>query len=181
MKLFPNFPYQDLILNKTKESIEEDTETLKDLVKDSKLFSESEIFQTSQDWSLLLRGLVHPENLTKKRSLYLLKRLVEHLNLDKDIYDQFFLILDTVDEKQVHLVKQVFGHIANLWKIQDFLPFNLITQRLLFKHQNQAIAKGCLIHFLKNFDQSLCKNQPCFIEFIRKLFLMGTLNQSIFN
>ena len=63
---------------------------------------------------------------------------MEHLDLDGKLFEKFFLVLETVDEKQVHIVKQVFGHISNLWSITDFLPFNLVILRLLFKHQNQG-------------------------------------------
>ena len=143
--IFSNFSSQDFLLKSygNENILEEDSTKLKEIVKQTDYFNEtsdleSNFVKTAKGWTLLLRGLQHHDNLTRKRALYLLKRLVEYLNLDAKIFDKFFLVLETVDEKQVHLVKQVFGHISSLWIVTDFLPFNLVILRQLFKHQNQG-------------------------------------------
>ena len=172
-------------LSLSKTTNEEDSEDIEILVKNSDLFSENktklqEIFvQSSSGWTLILRCLVHPDNLTRKYALYFLKRLVDHWNLDKDLFRNYFLVLETVDEKQVHLVKQIFGHIAKLWEVQEFLPFNLVILRRLFTHQNQAIAKATLHHFLSEVFDDKCANNPCFKEFIKNS-LLPSLNSSKF-
>lgn len=145
MKLSKFSNHEFLLKNSEKEiDPEEDSERLKKIVKNLDYFGEkksdleSDFVKNTQGWTLILRGLLHHDNLTRKRALYLLKRLVEHLDLDEKLFEKFFLVLETVDEKQVHIVKQVFGHISSLWSITDFLPFNLVILRLLFKHQNQG-------------------------------------------
>ena len=130
-----------------------------------------------QDWSLLLRGLVHPDSLTRKRCLYLLKRIIEDRidSPDKiEIFQRIFLVLETVDEKQVHIVKQIFGHINSLWTVQECLPWTLVIFRRLFLHQNQAIAKASLIHFLA-MEQKFV-HLECFHEFFEDAILIAFNN-----
>lgn len=102
---------------------DQDHEQLTALVYDPDFFTEnSSQFESyfgdngeRTGWSLILRGLIHPDSLAQKKSLYLLKRLVEHLKLDLNYFTNYFLVLETVDEKQAHIVKQISGHIKNLW------------------------------------------------------------------
>ena len=103
---------------------DQDNEKLTAFVYDPDFFSEntenSAVFESNfgengPGWSLILRGLIHPDSLARKKSLYLLKRLVEHLKLDLNYFTNYFLVLETVDEKQAHIVKQISGHIKNLW------------------------------------------------------------------
>ena len=144
--ILSKFSSHEFLLKNSEKEIDpdEDSERLKQIVKNLDYFSEkksdleSDFVKSTQGWTLILRGLLHHDNLTRKRALYLLKRLVEHLDFDEKLFEKFFLVLETVDEKQVHIVKQVFGHISSLWSITDFLPFNLVILRLLFKHQNQG-------------------------------------------
>ena len=99
-----------------------DAEKLKELVKNPETFAEnstilqSDFVTNSNGWSLILRGLVHSDSLAQKRSLYLLKRLVEHFSLDLKYFNIYFLVYETIDEKQAHIVKQVSSHICQIWK-----------------------------------------------------------------
>jgi hypothetical protein len=119
---FPKFKSNDFLLKFTDEvTNDKDAEDLQEFTSNHELFGQNSellkfnFIQNCTGWTLIIRGLLHPDNLTRKRSLYLLKRLVDHLNLDTKLWDKYFLILETVDEKQVHLVKQVFAHIFDLW------------------------------------------------------------------
>ena len=149
---------------------EQDGQALKNVIQD-------QCISDFQNWSLLLRGLVHPDNLTRKRCLYVLKRIIEDRvkNPEKvEIFQRIFLVLETVDEKQVHIVKQIFGHINDLWTVQECLPWNFIIFRRLFQHQNQAIAKASLIHFL-TLNQDFV-HLSCFQEFIEDSILVAFNN-----
>ena len=87
-----------------------------------------------------------------------------------------------MDEKQVHLVKQVSGHINNLWTFQDYLPWNLVLLRRLFSHQNQAIAKSSLIQFMKTFEiDHQHVESVCFQEFIKDSLLVSLNNPKYYD
>ena len=118
-----NFKDIFLDISEGNDKKDQDHERLTALVYDSDFFTEnSSQFESyfgenggRTGWSLILRGLIHPDSLAQKKSLYLLKRLVEHLKLDLNYFTNYFLVLETVDEKQAHIVKQISGHIKNLW------------------------------------------------------------------
>ena len=87
-----------------------------------------------------------------------------------------------MDEKQVHLVKQVSGQINNLWTFQDYLPWNLVLLRRLFSHQNQAIAKSSLIQFMKTFEiDHQHVESVCFQEFIKDSLLVSLNNPKYYD
>ena len=161
------------LLNSSKTELsqkEEDGQSVKNVI-------QAQSISDFQNWSLLLRGLVHPDNLTRKRCLYLLKRIIED-RIDSpekiEIFQRIFLVLETVDEKQVHIVKQIFGHINSLWTVQECLPWTLVIFRRLFLHQNQAIAKTSLIHFL-TMEQKFV-DRTCFQEFVEDSLLIAFNN-----
>ena len=82
----------------------------------------------------------------------------------RKIWDDFFLVIETLEEKQVHLVKQIFNKIQKLVsKVPNISkepsvdkPFHiswiLVIYRLLFQHQNNAIVKWSVHNFLTTFD-----------------------------
>ena len=139
-------------------------------------------------WNYIVKGLCHDDGLTRKRANYLLKRAIDtpH-NLDEEncnqeslvpfmtantfkeqrkIWDDFFLVIETLEEKQVHLVKQIFNKIHKLVSKVPITsrepsldkPFHiswiLVIYRLLFQHQNNAIVKWSVHNFLKTFSSN---------------------------
>ena len=92
-----NMNFKILHLNSSPDSKEGDSEHLRDLVKNPILFTndstilKNEFIERNSGWSLILKGLIHPDALTQKRALYLLKRLVEHLKLDINYFTPYFL------------------------------------------------------------------------------------------
>ena len=93
-----NMNFKILHLNSSSpDSKECDSEHLRDLVKNPEIFTndstilKNEFIEKNSGWSLILRGLIHPDALTQKRALYLLKRLVEHLKLDINYFTPYFL------------------------------------------------------------------------------------------
>ena len=137
-------------------------------------------------WNLIAKGLSHEDGLTRKRANYLLKRAIDmphtsHVDeCDKTvlvsymdsssfkeqrkIWDDFFLVIETLEEKQVHLVKQVFNKIQRLVeKVPNSLELSsrkksfhiawiMVIYKLLFQHQNNAIVKWSVHNFLTTFD-----------------------------
>ena len=137
-------------------------------------------------WNFIVIGLSHEDGLTRKRANYLLKRAVDKphnfdtsdvnanplvsfmdTNTFKDqrkLWDDFFLVIETLEEKQVHLVKQVFNKIQRLVskvptsseELNVSKPFHiawiLVVYKLLFQHQNNAIVKWSVHNFLTSFS-----------------------------
>ena len=137
-------------------------------------------------WRLIAKGLSHEDGLTRKRANYLLKRAIDtphSSDLDeidktllvsfmdstsfkeqRKIWDDFFLVIETLEEKQVHLVKQVFTKMQRLVnKVPNSLEpssrnkslhitWIMVIYKLLFQHQNNAIVKWSVHNFLTTFD-----------------------------
>ena len=125
---------------------------------------------------VLQGGLVCKTSLTRKQSMYLLKRTVEAVSngtcrsssrlLDADSsgnrqWDDFFLVMETVDEKQVHIIRQIVAKLQGLSDCRAkgkegglHLSWYLLLFKLLFGHQNGAVVKWSLQYFLKTFRGS---------------------------
>jgi hypothetical protein len=84
------------------------------------------------------------------------------------------MVVETLEEKQVHLVKQVFRKIGGLLskvpksseEVNLHKSFNitwiLVIFKLLFQHQNQAIVRWSVQNFLTTFSNAYI----CYLEFI---------------
>ena len=140
-------------------------------------------------WHFIAQGLSHLDALTRKRANYIFKRamdapiafdidnngnlhsLIPFMDLDnfkhqRKMWDDFFIVIETLEEKQVHLVQQVFGKISQLMskvpKSFETLSLNkpldinwiLVIYKLLFQHQNQAIVKWSAQNFLTVFSSN---------------------------
>eukprot|EP00092_Neocalanus_flemingeri_P017361 GFUD01018778.1.p1 GENE.GFUD01018778.1~~GFUD01018778.1.p1 ORF type:complete len:1425 (-),score=326.55 GFUD01018778.1:349-4623(-) len=163
-------------------------------------------------WTQIQSGLTHEDNLPRKRALYLMKRTVDTLFsntcqaedksgliftdpaifhkekgfLGKDTFDAYFLILETLEEKQVHLVKQVLQKIQDLVKVSsNVLNSNqffhsswiMIAYLRLFKHPNIALVRWGLESFLNtSFDKQTLESEN-FLSFLCHP-LMNVLNET---
>ena len=161
-------------------------------------------------WHSLAKGLSHVDGLTRKRANYLLKRFIDSPINCKDessflnslvpfldsrnyqqtikIWNDFFIVIETLEEKQVHLVKQIFSRInqllsrvpENIESLCSTKPLNivwiLVIYKLLFQHQNQAIVKWSLNNFLINFTGSFLTDDN-FVNFLCSTFL-NTINSN---
>ena len=161
-------------------------------------------------WHSLAKGLSHVDGLTRKRANYLLKRFIDSPRNGKDdssslkslvpyldsrnyqqtikIWNDFFIVIETLEEKQVHLVKQVFNRInqllsrvpENIENLCSTKPLNivwiLVIYKLLFQHQNQAIVKWSLHNFLVTFSGAFLTDDH-FVSFVCSTFL-DTLNSN---
>ena len=161
-------------------------------------------------WHSLAKGLSHVDGLTRKRANYLLKRFIDspinckeessfmmslvpfldskHYQQTIKIWNDFFIVIETLEEKQVHLVKQVFNRInqllskvpENIENLCSTKPLNivwiLVIYKLLFQHQNQAIVRWSLHNFLINFSGAFLTDDN-FVSFMCSTFL-NTLNSN---
>merc|ERR1719438_657710 len=154
-----------------------------------------EIFLHHQDmivssyfWSMIQAGLVSEDGLTRKRS-------VDNITSDKckledksglvcpdnslksaarDNFEKYFLVLETLEEKQVHLVKQVVSLIEHLLALTTnnssdkvfHQSWMLILFLRVFQHPNIAIVRwGVQTFLLAKFTPSTISDQH-FLSFL---------------
>jgi len=149
------------------------------------IFPSHPFLGTCYFWEKIQEGIIHEDNLSRKRALYLMKRTLDTfsesktkmeitnnqtdlLNLknqsfrtQKKMWNEYFLIIETLEEKQVHLVKQVLGKVdalANLSSavLSDEKPIHftwtLSVYKRMFSHVNLTLVKWSLDHFLSSFQ-----------------------------
>ena len=161
-------------------------------------------------WNWVQKGLAHSDHLTRKRAMFLLNQGLEtclvqggdfgasnlfsseEMDFQKaKMWPSYFLVLDTIEEPQIHIVKQIASRLQTIVGqassdltgtgnngLMD-ISWLLVIYRILLNHQNQAIAKWGLGHILEDFrpdDINQLVNRNCFKSFILK-DLMPMLNQ----
>ena len=79
------------------------------------------------------------------------------------VWTSYFIVAETLEEKQVHLVKQVVGHFQGLVAksgslVGEATPIHpvwiLSLYKLFFNHQNAAVAKVKLFFTLYAIDEN---------------------------
>ena len=79
------------------------------------------------------------------------------------MWTSYFIVAETLEEKQVHLVKQVVGHFQGLVAksaspVGEATPIHpvwiLSLYKLFFNHQNAAVAKVKLFFTLYAIDEN---------------------------
>lgn len=125
-------------------------------------------------WKIIQHGLVHPNPLSRKRSQYVLKRAVDacttsgsnqadgcskymslQMNRKKEIeklwYD-FFLLIESLEEKQAHVIKPVLEKLDRLIVASSKNIFHvswvLVIFHRVFSHDNKNIRQWGLMKFL---------------------------------
>ena len=93
------------------------------------LFPVHPFLSSSQFWQLVQAGLKHEDPLPRKRALYLLRRATQSdaafssdlLHRDSPLLlsalNSYFLLLDTLEEKQPHLVRQLLPRLEELFSL----------------------------------------------------------------
>ena len=169
-------------------------------------------------WYHLAEGLSSHDSLARKRANYLFKRAIdqpyvprkqskssdtsshygevvvlepENFPRNKKLWETYLVVVETLEEKQVHLIKQVIGKIHQL--LSEKVPRNieelgaekplhimwmLVIFKILFQHQNHAIVKwgvkAFLVNFRSGFDICGCRE---IADFVCKS-LLNVLNSS---
>ena len=147
---------------------------------------------SDQFWAMLQSGLMSVDSLTRKRAMYLVKRSVDTLTSDmcrvtdntglicdkenkntaRDTFDDYFLILETLEEKQVHLVKQVISKIEQILakadnsKTKMHHSWILIMFLRLFQHPNTSIVRWGVQTFLLSKFSSQTVSDQHFLSFL---------------
>lgn len=139
-------------------------------------------------WKIIQHGLIHPNPLSRKRSQYVLKRAVDictsstangyskymlwQMNKKKEIeklwYD-FFLLIETLEEKQAHVIKPVLEKLDRLILASSKNGFHvswvLIIFHRIFSHDNKNIRQWGLMKFLNlKFPEEVLMNG--FLSFV---------------
>ncbi|XP_038671600.1 probable methyltransferase TARBP1 isoform X2 [Scyliorhinus canicula] len=147
--------------------------------------SETLDLRTSAEfWEVVQRGLVQPDNTSRKRAMYLLKRAVDASNtLQSEIcseykaesdtclfwwsgekgkqliqlWENYILIMETLEENQVHVIRPIFPRLKSLMDAtvcndQGRAPFHtswlLCAYKRMFESENKTAMKEGLFQFL---------------------------------
>ena len=139
-------------------------------------------FRCNGVWEILAEGLSTFGNpLAKKRANYIMKRLLTNVtNSDidislednpmvaipfrREIWNDFFTVVETLEESQVHIVNQVTGKIGRLMTMVQYSEVAHLTEekplhmiwilvifKILLQHCNMTIMKCGLEFFLREF------------------------------
>lgn len=108
------------------------------------LFPKHPFLSSPQFWQLVQAGLKHEDPLPRKRALYLLRRATqsdakfssELLHRDSSLLltalNSYFLLLDTLEEKQPHLVRQLLPRLEELFSLCCAQVPSILLQCMFF-------------------------------------------------
>lgn len=138
---------------------------------DNKITFESEIVKQYTFWNIILNGLMSIDFSLRKMSVYLAKRAIDYisnqkynLNINNEVetlfkwdhkdaktlgnqWDNYFILIDSLEEKQSNIVLpslQLFDTITKIEKRWLNCAFNLGL-----KHDNSQVRLKCIQHRLK--------------------------------
>jgi hypothetical protein len=153
-------------------------------------------------WKMLQSGLTSVDSLVRKRALYLMKRAVDSICQNctslsfhypdavfwwdptdsSKVWEQFFLVIETLEEKQVHIIKPVLTVVDFLcasynksniphvsWMICIF--FRIVS------HDSISVVKWGIINFVRiHRELHLARNGCRILEFLSPF--MNAVNNS---
>ncbi|XP_036151332.1 uncharacterized protein LOC105836856 isoform X3 [Monomorium pharaonis] len=166
------------------------------------------IYCSNTFWLFILRGLRLPLQQYRKQALYIMKKAVNsmsknvilnfaHANLMKaqitpficnksdasidHIKERFFMLYETLEEKQEHLITPVLSHVVALVKVNKEHRicdcFNVVWLQCIFEkillHENNSIAKWGVSHVCELDDDTVFDDR--FLE-----LFVGVLNNNFF-
>jgi hypothetical protein len=131
------------------------------------LFLQTEdLFVLNRDefWQLMHRGVTHADQAIRKQTRYMMKRAIDaavtsrvtinlqHFYWDQtsslDAWNKFFLVIESLEEKQVHLVKPVFPIVESLFSSLN-VKWALCGLNQVLQHDNNYVIKHGVLLFLK--------------------------------
>ncbi|KAJ8359784.1 hypothetical protein SKAU_G00163090 [Synaphobranchus kaupii] len=172
---------------------------------------------SSQFWKIIQDGLKHRDNLARKRALYLLKRCVmlseedriefccgpaspegeilfrwapDRSQLLREFWEDYALIMETLDENQIHLVRPVLNRINTLIEatVSDSEDSALLhpswlqcVYQRMFHSENKTVMREGVCHLLDM--QVICSPAfaLAFAQFIVGPFLDVLAESSLFH
>ncbi|KAK7902159.1 hypothetical protein WMY93_018928 [Mugilogobius chulae] len=168
----------------------------------------------AQFWRMVQDGLTHRDNLARKRALYLLKKCValfqdsclgcqaskkdeeilfmwdsNHRQVLREFWEDYALVMETLEENQIHVVRPVLNRIDTLIQIvndtqdRSFVhpSWLLCVYQRMFHSENKALMKEGVCHLLQL--QALQKTEfaMAFSQFIIGPFLDVLSEASLFH
>ena len=122
------------------------------------LFPAHPFLSSPQFWQLVQAGLRHEDPLPRKRSLYLLRRVTQtDTEFSTDLLhrdsaplptalNSYFLLLDTLEEKQPHLVRQLLPRLEELFGVCCAqVAFNINSVFFLFSKLLKIQTFSCIL------------------------------------
>ncbi|XP_043943041.1 probable methyltransferase TARBP1 [Protopterus annectens] len=166
-------------------------------------------------WKIVQLGITHEDSISRKRATYLLKRAVDVSDKLKDscessqdkvsclfwwssentvkllhFWENFILILETVEENQVHVIKPILPKLSNLiessvldsegYPLFHVSWFTCIYTRMIH-NENKTIMKEGVTHFLNLsvFEYSLVSLG--FAEFVSGHLMDALSDSNLYN
>lgn len=104
------------------------------------------ILQETWFHSAIQRGLSNPAALNRKRSQYLLKRYVDATDANVNLFNDFFLVMETLEEKQMHIINPVLTRMKSLEdriliKKESDCSWILCIYNRVLSHENIQVIK----------------------------------------
>ncbi|CAB3365647.1 Hypothetical predicted protein [Cloeon dipterum] len=143
--------------------------------------------QQDHFWQLTQRGLTSQDQMTRKQGRFMLKRALDFINCNQisitwtpqasslESWNDFFLVMETLEEKQVHIIKPVLPLIEKLFA--SIGPqWTLVALSQVVSHDNSHVIKWGLefffslepsshtSRFLLNKVMPALDNTPLFFE-----------------
>uniref|UniRef100_A0A3Q2DPR5 Probable methyltransferase TARBP1 n=1 Tax=Cyprinodon variegatus TaxID=28743 RepID=A0A3Q2DPR5_CYPVA len=118
-------------------------------------------------WTLVQDGLTHGDSVSRKRALYLLKRCVaptvkealfnwapDKSGLLREFWEDYTLVMETLEENQVHVVRPVLNRIDTLIQATAndslFHPsWLLCVYQRMFHSENKSLMREGVCHLLE--------------------------------
>ncbi|XP_036402731.1 probable methyltransferase TARBP1 [Megalops cyprinoides] len=169
---------------------------------------------SSQFWRIIQEGLTHRDNLSRKRALFLLKRCVamseeekpglfaspetgnvfrwvpERSQLLREFWEDYALIMETLDENQIHVVRPVLKRInalieATVSSSEDSALLHpswlqCVYQRM-FHSENKTVMREGVCHLLELQVLRCPAFALAFSQFIMGPFLEVLAESSLFH
>ncbi|XP_059473624.1 probable methyltransferase TARBP1 [Neocloeon triangulifer] len=115
-------------------------------------------------WLVVQKGLVSRDQMTRKQARYMLKRALHFFTIRKisapcnrfewdssnqEIWTDFFLILESLEEKQVHIIKPVLPLLEKVFA-EMCLEWAFVALQQVINHDNNHIIKWGLEFFFNH-------------------------------
>ncbi|XP_075723555.1 tRNA (guanosine(18)-2'-O)-methyltransferase TARBP1 [Rhipicephalus microplus] len=122
-------------------------------------------------WLILQHGLVHPDSLTRKRSMYVMKHVLdaccdEKLSLSgvlfswnpdeaaelMAVWQELFLVLEVLEEKQPHVVKPMLAKFSSFLEraensLKVHVSWTLLVFNRMLTHESRTVVKWAISKF----------------------------------
>ncbi|XP_037500438.2 uncharacterized protein LOC119374423 [Rhipicephalus sanguineus] len=122
-------------------------------------------------WLIIQHGLVHPDSLTRKRSMYVMKHVLDACCDEKlshsgvvfswnpdeaaelmAVWQELFLVLEVLEEKQPHVVKPMLAKFSSfLERVEDsskvHVSWILLVFNRMLTHESRTVVKWAISKF----------------------------------